>query len=52
MKLELLLIANFLIFMALAMEAKIRSRIGFFIVLSGIIIGIIDLIFVLLSILG
>ncbi|MCX8178394.1 MAG: hypothetical protein N3D75_01035 [Candidatus Aenigmarchaeota archaeon] len=51
MKVELLLIANFLIFLALAMEAKIRSKTGFFIVLTGLIVGVIDLIFVLLSLL-
>lgn len=48
---EILLIANFLLFLALALEAKIRSKIGFFIVFSGLIIGIIDIIFVLISLL-
>ncbi|MBU5689980.1 MAG: hypothetical protein QXM68_02180 [Candidatus Aenigmatarchaeota archaeon] len=51
MEIELLLIANFLLFLAIALEAKIRSKTGYFIVLTGMLIGIIDLVFVLLSIL-
>jgi len=43
---ELLLIANFLVFLAVALEGKIKSRLGAFIVLSGLFIGIVDLIFV------
>lgn len=45
---EILLIANFLLFVALAMEAKIRSKLGYYIVFSGVIIGVIDLIFALI----
>jgi len=48
---EILLIANFLLFLALALEAKIKSKIGFFIVMTGLIVGIIDLIFVITSLL-
>lgn len=45
---EILLIANFLLFVAIVLEAKIRSKLGYFIVLSGLVIGIVDLIFALL----
>jgi hypothetical protein len=45
---EILLIANFLLFVALVLEAKVRSKLGYFIVLTGLIIGIVDLIFALL----
>jgi hypothetical protein len=51
MMVELLLLANVLVFLALAFEAKIRSRIGFAIVLSGLTIASIDLLFIILSLL-
>lgn len=44
---EVLLIANFLIFLSIILEAKIRSRLGYFIVLSGIVIGFVDLAYAL-----
>ena len=48
---EILLISNVMLFLALALEAKIRSKIGFVIVVSGLMIGVVDIIFVLLSLL-
>jgi len=48
---EFLLLANALIFLALSLEAKVRSKIGFAIVLSGIVVAIVDILFVVLSLL-
>lgn len=47
-----LLISSFLIFLSVALEAKVRSRLGFFIVTSGLVIGLINLAYVLLSFVG
>lgn len=44
---ELLLVANFLVFAAIVMEAKPRSRLDYFIVLSGVLIGLIDFVYAL-----
>ncbi|MHA1860416.1 MAG: hypothetical protein ACTSVF_04895 [Candidatus Asgardarchaeia archaeon] len=46
---KILLISSFLVLMATALEAKIKSNLGFFIVLSGLLIGILDLLYVLLT---
>lgn len=46
---NILLIASFLVFLAVAVEAKIKSKLGLFIVSIGLIIGILDLIFVLIQ---
>ncbi|MFH8080807.1 MAG: hypothetical protein QXO84_02925 [Candidatus Aenigmatarchaeota archaeon] len=51
MMIELLLLANALIFFVLALEAKVRSKIGFAIVVSGLLLAIIDIIYVILYIL-
>jgi len=44
---NILLIASFLIFMAVVLEAKIKSDLGFFIAMSGFIIGILNLLYVI-----
>ena len=44
---EMLLLANFLLFLSIVLEAKIRSRLGYFIVLGGIVIGLVDLVYAL-----
>jgi len=51
MMVELLLLANILVFLTLAFEAKIRSKRGFAIVVSGLVIASIDLLFIILSLL-
>ncbi|MEM5777649.1 MAG: hypothetical protein QXJ06_04360 [Candidatus Aenigmatarchaeota archaeon] len=52
MILEILLLANALIFLALSLEAKVRSKIGFAIVVSGLIIGFVDILVIILSLLN
>lgn len=44
---NILLIASFLIFMAVVMEAKIKSDLGFFITAGGFIVGILNLLYVI-----
>jgi len=51
MMMELLLLANILVFISLALEARIRSKIGFAIVLSGLVIASIDFLFIILLLL-
>ncbi|MDI6825872.1 MAG: hypothetical protein QMD36_01605 [Candidatus Aenigmarchaeota archaeon] len=46
---RILLLASFFIFLAVAVEAKIKSNLGLFIVITGLIIGILDLIYVLMQ---
>ena len=46
---KILLLASFFVFLAVATEAKIRSGLGFFIVVTGLIIGIMNLFYVLLT---
>jgi hypothetical protein len=46
---KILLLASFFVFLAVAAEAKVRSGLGLFIVVTGLIIGILNLIYVLLS---
>lgn len=48
---EVLLLANFLLFVSIVLEAKIRSRLGYFIVMTGVVLGIIDLIYALVLLL-
>ena len=47
---NILLIASFFVFLAVAVEAKVKSKLGFFIVTTGLVIGVLDLIFVLLQV--
>lgn len=47
---KILLLASFFIFLAVAVEAKVKSNLGFFIVVTGLIVGILNLIVVLLQI--
>ena len=44
---ELLLVANFLLLLSIVLEAKVRSRLGYLIVLTGVIIGLVDLLYAL-----
>jgi len=46
---KILLLASFFMFLAVAAEAKVKSNLGFFIVVAGLIIGLLNLIYVLLS---
>jgi len=46
----ILLIASFFVLLAVAVEAKVRSRLGVFIVTTGLLIGILDLIYILLQV--
>jgi hypothetical protein len=47
---NILLIASFFVLLAVAVEAKVKSKLGLFIVLSGLLIGILDLIYVLIQV--
>jgi hypothetical protein len=47
---NILLIASFFVFLAVAVEAKVKSKLGLFIVSAALIIGILDLIYVLLQV--
>ena len=47
----ILLIASFLVFLAVALEAKVKSGLGKFIVLTGLLVGVIDLIYVIVKLL-
>jgi len=47
----ILLIANFLIILAVAIEAKVKSNLGKFIVATGLLVGVVDLIYVLVKLL-
>jgi len=46
-----LLIASFLVFLAVALEAKIKSDLGRFIVYTGLLAGVVDLIYVIVKLL-
>ncbi|MCS7134984.1 MAG: hypothetical protein N3E38_00115 [Candidatus Aenigmarchaeota archaeon] len=48
MMVEILLLANALLFLVLALEAKVRSKIGYAIVVSGLLLAIIDFLFFVL----
>ncbi len=47
----ILLIASFLILLAVALEAKVKSGLGKFIVLTALLVGVVDLIYVLVKLL-
>jgi len=47
---NILLIASFFVFLAVAVEVKVKSKLGLFIVTTGLMIGILDLIYVLLQV--
>ena len=46
---NILLVASFLVFLAVAIYAKVRSSLGSFIVLTGLLIGILNLIYVIIQ---
>jgi len=46
---RILLLASFFVFLAVATEAKVKSKLGLFIVITGLIIGILNLIYVLMT---
>lgn len=46
---RILLLASFFVFLAVAAEAKVKSKLGLFIVITGLIIGILNLIYVLMQ---
>ncbi|MBD3155204.1 MAG: hypothetical protein GF368_00935 [Candidatus Aenigmarchaeota archaeon] len=47
----ILLIASFLVLGAVALEAKVKSNLGKFIVLTGLLVGVVDLIYVIVKLL-
>ena len=47
----ILLTASFLVFLAVALEAKVKSGLGKFIVLTGLLVGVVDLIYVIVKLL-
>ena len=46
-----LMFASFLVLVAVALEAKVKSGLGRFIVLTGLLVGVVDLIYVILKLL-
>jgi len=46
---KILLLASFFLFLAVAAEAKVKSKLGLLIIITGLIVGIINLIYVLLQ---
>ena len=46
-----LLFSSFLILLAVALEAKVKSGLGKFIVLTGLLVGVVDLIYVIIKLL-
>ena len=48
---QALLVASFLVFLAIAIYAKVRSKLGVFIVLTGLLLGLINVVYVLLQML-
>jgi len=42
-------VASFFILLAVAVEAKVKSKLGLFIVIIGLIVGVLDLIFAVLQ---
>lgn len=46
---KVLLVASFLVFIAIALEAKVRSKLGLFIVSTGVLMGILDLAYVIIK---
>ncbi|MEM5793261.1 MAG: hypothetical protein QXY45_02790 [Candidatus Aenigmatarchaeota archaeon] len=47
----ILLLASFLVLLAVGLEAKIKSGLGKFIVITGLLVGVVDLIYVLIKLL-
>lgn len=47
----ILLVSSFLVFLAVALEAKVKSGLGKFIVLTGLLVGVADLAYVLVKLL-
>jgi len=46
---NVLLVASFLVLVAVALEAKVKSALGKFIVLTGLLVGLLDLIYVIVN---
>ena len=46
-----LLLSSFFVLLAVAFEAKVKSDLGRFIVLTGLLVGVVDLIFVIVKLL-
>jgi len=46
-----LLISSFFVLLAVALEAKVKSGLGKFIVLTGLLVGVVDLIYVIVKLL-
>lgn len=47
----ILLLASFFVLLAVALEAKVKSDLGRFIILTGLLVGIVDLIYVIIKLL-
>ena len=47
----ILLTASFFVFLAVALEAKVKSDLGRFIVLTCLLVGLVDLIYVIVKLL-
>ena len=46
-----LLLASFLVLLAVALEAKVKSGLGKFIILTGLLVGVVDLVYVIVKLL-
>ena len=47
----ILLLASFLVLVAVALEAKVKSKLGMFIVYTGLLVGVVDLIYAIVKLL-
>jgi hypothetical protein len=47
----ILLLASFFVLLAVAFEAKVKSGLGRFIVLTGLLVGVVNLIYVIVKLL-
>ena len=47
----ILLLASFLVLLAVALEAKVKSDLGRFIVFTGLLVGAVDLVYVMVKLL-
>jgi uncharacterized membrane protein YecN with MAPEG domain len=47
----ILLAASFLVLFAVVLEAKIKSKLGMFIAYTGLLVGVVDLIYVIIKLL-
>ena len=45
----ILLLASFFVFLAVALEAKVKSNLGRFIVYTGLLVGAVNLIYVIIK---